>query len=154
MAKKNITEVLKNNVQALQLSINWLVRSYNKCLLIGIKTVYSEDEFDSFENLISRYARSSDLLIHKVLRSLDAVEFLDSGSLIDVLNRAEQRGIIDSVLELRSIKDIRNEIAHEYKDAELTELFAAVFKETPRLFEITRRVTEYSNKYIAEKAEK
>jgi uncharacterized protein YutE (UPF0331/DUF86 family) len=145
---KNVLEVLKNNVQALKSSINWLERSYNKCLLIGIKIAYSEEEFDSFENLTSRYARSSDLLIHKVLRSLDAVEFLDSGSLIDVLNRAEQRGIIDSVLELRSIKDIRNEIAHAYKETELTELFAAVFKGTPRLFEITKRIIEYSDKYI------
>jgi hypothetical protein len=151
---KNVLDVLKNNVQALKSSINWLLRSYNKCLLIGIKIDYSEEEFDIFENLTSRYARSSDLLIHKVLRSLDAVEFFDSGSLIDVLNRAEQRGVIDSVLELRSIKDIRNEIAHEYKETELTELFAAVFKETPRLFEITRRIIEYSDKYIAKKAEK
>jgi uncharacterized protein with HEPN domain len=71
-----------------------------------------------------------------------------------VINRAEQRGVIDSVLELRSIKDIRNEIAHEYKETELTELFAAVFKETPHLFEITRRIIEYSDKYIAEKVEK
>jgi hypothetical protein len=150
---KNVSEVLKNNVQALKSSINWLERSYNKCLLIGIKITYSEEEFDSFENLTSRYARVSDLLIHKVLRSLDAVEFLDSGSLIDVLNRAEQRGVIDSVLELRGIKDIRNEIAHEYKETELTELFAAVFKETPRLFEITKRIIEYSDKYIKEKTE-
>jgi hypothetical protein len=112
---KNVLAVLTNNVQALKSSVNWLLRSYNKCLLIGIKRAYSEEEFDSFENLTSRYARSSDLLIHKVLRSLDTAEFLDSGSLIDVINRAEQRGLIDSVLELRSIKDIRNEIAHEYK---------------------------------------
>jgi hypothetical protein len=148
---KNVLEVLKNNVQALQSSIDWLQRSYNKCLPIGIKTVYTDDEFDSFENLTSRYARSSDLLIHKVLRSIDAVEFLNSGSLIDVLNRAEQRGIIDSVLELRSIKDIRNEIAHEYKETELTELFAAVFNETPHLFEITKRIIEYCDKYTNEK---
>jgi hypothetical protein len=145
---KNVLDVLKNNVQSLKSSINWLLRSYNKCLIIGIKAAYSEEEFDIFENLTSRYARSSDLLIHKVLRSLDAVEFLDSGSLIDVLNRAEKRGIIDSVLELRSIKDIRNEIAHEYKETELTELFVAVFKQTPRLFEITRRIIEYSDRYI------
>jgi hypothetical protein len=36
---------------------------------------------------------------------------------------------------------------------ELTELFAAVFKETPRLFEITKRIIEYSDKYITEKTE-
>jgi hypothetical protein len=144
---KNVLDVLNNNVQALQASINWLLRSYNQCSRIGMKTAYSEEEFDSFENLTSRYARASDLLIHKVLRSLDAVEFLDSGSLIDVLNRAEQRGVIDSVLELRSIKDIRNEIAHEYKETERGELFAAVLNEIPRLFEIARRVIAYSDKY-------
>jgi hypothetical protein len=52
---------------------------------------------------------------------------------------------------LRSIKDIRYEIAHEYKESELTELFAAVFKETPRLLEITRRIIAYSDKYIGER---
>ncbi|GHV56119.1 hypothetical protein AGMMS49579_20310 [Spirochaetia bacterium] len=34
------------------------------------------------------------MLVNKILRSLDAVELVDSGSVIDAANHAEKRGII------------------------------------------------------------
>jgi predicted nucleotidyltransferase len=142
-------EVLKNNISRLESSRTWLHRSYECCKLIGIKLDYTEAEFDSFENLTSRYARTTDLLIHKVLRSIDMVEFMDSGSVIDTVNRAEKRGIIDSIGELRTLKDVRNEIAHEYETDDLQRLFSMVLDMTPQLFGIISRTISYSQRYMA-----
>jgi uncharacterized protein YutE (UPF0331/DUF86 family) len=142
-----VLDTLKINLGDLELSLKWLRRSYDRCAGIGIKTNYTEDEYDYFENLTSRYARTVDLLINKTLRSIDTVEFLESGSIIDAVNRAEKRGIIDSVSDLRDLKDLRNEIAHEYGAGNLLELFSKVLAAVPHIFEVTGRVLNYCEQY-------
>ncbi|GHT09995.1 hypothetical protein FACS1894170_01440 [Planctomycetales bacterium] len=140
-------EVLRTNLGGFSASIVWLRRSYKRCADIGIKTDYTDVEFDHFENLTSRYARTTDLLVNKVLRSIDAVEFFTGGTLIDVVNRTVQRGIIDSVSEIRTIKDLRNEIAHEYEISDLRELFGAVLQAVPKLLAVSERTIAYCAKY-------
>ncbi|GHV90885.1 hypothetical protein AGMMS50268_13880 [Spirochaetia bacterium] len=140
-------EILKFNLEHLAASLNWLRRSFDICVKIGLKAEYQEDEFDQFENLTSRYARTTDLLINKVLRSIDAVELVDSGSVIDAANHAEKRGIVDSVSQLRDLKDLRNEIAHEYETEDLSKLFALVLDTVPRLFVLADRTVNYCGKY-------
>jgi hypothetical protein len=143
-------EVLQVNLDNLSSSLVWLRRSYGRCSLIGIKNEYTEDEFDQFEILTSRYARTTDLIVNKVLRSIDTVEFIAGGTIIDAINRAEKNGIVDSVSELRDIKDLRNEIAHEYETKDLSQLFAAVLAAVPRIYEIADRIIQYCAKYRPE----
>jgi hypothetical protein len=144
-------EVLQTNINSFSASLVWLRRSYECCVGIGIKVNYTEIEFDYFENLISRYARTTDSLVNKVLRSIDTVEFVTSGSLIDVVNRAEQRKIINSASEIRTLKDLRNEIAYEYETDNLRELFDAVLQNTPQLLAISEQVIDYCKKYKTQK---
>jgi len=66
--------VLHENLANLEKSIFWLNRSFASCSSIGVKQEYSEEEFDHFENLTSRYARTTDMLIGKILRSIDTAE--------------------------------------------------------------------------------
>lgn len=139
--------VLRENLEGLKRSLEWLKRSNDRCLGIGVKRAYSPDEFDQFENLTSRYARTTDLIISKILRSIDAVEFLEPGSVIDAANRAEKRGIVESVTRLRELKDLRNEIAHEYTTDDLSGLFSAVLKAVPDLFDTAERILGYCEKY-------
>jgi hypothetical protein len=140
-------DVLKRNLDSLSLSIEWLRRSYDMCKSIGIKDVYTTDEFDHFENLTSRYARTTDLLVGKVFRSIDRVELMSSGSIIDAVNGAEKRGIVDSVSDLRGLKDLRNEIAHEYETEDIAALFSLVLESASRLFEIAEKTVKYCGKY-------
>lgn len=143
-------EVLRSNLTQLKSSERWLRRSFIQCSAIGIKDSYSEDEFDAFETLTARYARTVDLIVGRVLRSLDAVEFLEPGSIIDAANRAEKRGIIESVSYLRDIKDLRNEIAHEYQIDYLKSLFATVLEYIPGVFTLSGKIFEYSKRYSTE----
>jgi len=144
-----VIEVLKKNLGNLSASLGWLKRSYDRCLRIGIKTEYSEAEFDDFENLTSRYARTTDLIVNKTLRSLDSAELLDSGSIIDSANRAEKRGIVDSVEQLRNLKELRNEIAHEYETDDLRSIFGAVLEAVPKLFSTADKIAAYCERFRA-----
>jgi uncharacterized protein YutE (UPF0331/DUF86 family) len=142
--------ILRENIKALNLSADWVRHSYEQTNAIEKKMEYSTEEFDKLENLTSRYARTTDMLVNKVFRSIDTVESEDIGTIIDIMNRAEKRGIVSSASILHTIKDLRNNIVHEYKIAEITKFFTDVQKYTPLLLEIIQKVNVYCTRYLGE----
>lgn len=138
---------LQETLAQLDDALHWLHRSYGQCGQIGLKAQYSEPEFDKFEALTSRFARVSDILVQKVYRSIDVVEFESGGTMIDVVNRAEKRGLVDSVDDVRVIRDLRNSIAHEYLKESLVEIFQDTLKLTPKLITLVERARVYCRRY-------
>ena len=136
-------QILIENLESLEKSLNWLKRSYEKSIKVNFKSALSEEEFDIMENLTSRYSRAVDLIISKIFRSIDAVELEDAGTLIDVVNRAEKRGLIDSSKRLRELKDLRNEIVHEYETDDLLDTFESVRNNIPEILSIAQNIKDY-----------
>lgn len=87
-------QLLEIEMDFLENSNNMLSYSYNICSNIGLKEKYSLEELDKFEALTSRFARTSDILIQKVLRLIDIIELEIPGTVIDRINRAEKRELI------------------------------------------------------------
>ncbi|AMK78692.1 MULTISPECIES: hypothetical protein [Methylomonas] len=139
--------ILLKNIQALENQFSWLERSYLICQYIPSGGKYSPEEMDALETLCSRSARSIDYLIRKVFRSIDDVEFENQGTLIDVVNNAEKRGLIESTDKLREIKELWNDIVHEYVLEEAKSLFADVIKATRSVLEIMQNTITYCSKY-------
>jgi uncharacterized protein YutE (UPF0331/DUF86 family) len=144
----DIHAVLLENLEGMRKSVLWLKRSYAKCTRIGVKDQYTEDEFDDFENLASRYARMLDVILNKVFRSIDAIELEDGGTLLDVVNRAEKRGIVDSAERVRDLKDLRNDIVHEYETDDLRSLFRQTLDATPELFDLAEKIDQYCERFV------
>jgi uncharacterized protein YutE (UPF0331/DUF86 family) len=140
---REVLELLAANLTSMDRSIAWLKRSYANCTRIGVKANYSEDEFDNFENLVGRYARTIDVIVSKVFRSIDAVELEDGGTMIDIVNRAEKRGLVRSADRVRDLKDLRNDIVHEYETDDLRSLFKQTLDAVPELFSIAEKTREY-----------
>lgn len=141
---------LKEKINTLILSVGWLKHSYEQCAIIGIKHGYTIEEVDAFENLTSRYVRTTDMLTAQVLRALDAVELVTHGTILDIINRAEKRGLVPAASILRNLKDLRNEIAHEYQIEKIEMFFEQVLNSTPVLLEIIEKTVEYSKQYTIE----
>lgn len=104
---------------------------------------WSPEGLEKVEALTSRFARVVDLLIHRVLRSIDYYELQEPGTLLDVANRAERRGLIDSVDWLREVKDARNRIAHDYTGERLPELLRFCQDEMSELLLTCERTIEH-----------
>lgn len=83
----------------------------------------TEDQLERVEAFTGRFARAVDLLVNKVLRALDRMELKSEGTLLDVVNRAKKRGLVDRSMDLREMKDVRNIIAHDYAGAKAAEIF-------------------------------
>jgi len=141
-------EVLRENIKNLNLSAGWISRSYEQTKGINTKSKYDPDEFDKLEVLASRYARTTDMLVNNVLRSIDTFESEDIGTIIDIMNRAEKRGIVESAELLHTIKDLRNNIVHEYQIDEIAKFFGDIVKFSPVLLEIIKKVNVYCEKYL------
>ncbi len=128
--------------ESCQQAAAWLRRSYGKSPKPPYEEV-SEDDWDQLEALSGRFARLTDLIVHKLLRALDRYEFEETGSLLDAANRAVKRGLIQSTSELRDFKDIRNEIVHEYAIDDLAGLYADIYHATLGLLALVDRIGEY-----------
>jgi uncharacterized protein YutE (UPF0331/DUF86 family) len=109
----------------------------------------TEPQLESAEAFTGRFARAVDLLVNKVLRSLDRLELRTEGTLLDVVNRAEQRGFVNQAAELREMKDVRNMIAHDYAGAKAAEIFAYCRQQKPALDAICARVEAHARRMLS-----
>jgi hypothetical protein len=116
---------LLSTLEACHQSEFWLKRSLDKSPPPPYEDA-TPDDWDALEALASRFGRMCDLIINKLFRALDRFELEETGSLMDAANRAVQRGIIDSVEQLRDLKDIRNEIVHEYAVEDLPAILGRI----------------------------
>jgi hypothetical protein len=137
---------LADIIEKLQEATRHLKISLKLCEEIGLNAK-TENALIQFEALTSRFARVTDILIHKVYRSIDVVEFVEGGTLIDVMNRADKRKLIDSIQEMRILKDLRNEIAHEYIPTRIQLIHQEVLELAPRLLELAQRAIKYIIRY-------
>ena len=133
----------EKNLELLKKQIRWLEISIVDIVDAGIKDDFSIEEFGRFEIACSRFSRSINFLIRKVFRSIDDYEFVNQGSLVDVVNNAHKRALFDDIEELRLMKDLRNMIVHEYIEDELIQVFKDVYKFAPKLLTIMKRTAGY-----------
>jgi uncharacterized protein YutE (UPF0331/DUF86 family) len=109
----------------------------------------TEKQLESAEAFTGRFARSVDLLVNKVLRSLDRLELNPEGTLLDIIHRAEKRGLVGRAEELREMKDVRNMIAHDYAGARAAEIFAYCREQKPVFDGICDRVATQAEQILS-----
>lgn len=148
--KQKLLLLLKNELGLFSRAMAVLRDSYEQCSRIGIKDDFSRNELVEFDALTSRFAPAADIFTQKILVVLDMIELQDSGTMLDRLNRAAKRGIGSSDDILREIRDVRNDIVHEYVSEDLHALFQRVLKLTPSLLEIEKSLEQYCTKYLSE----
>jgi len=140
--KKQIDEEIAN----LDKSIIALSHSYDKCHKIGESKEYGLDEQESFEALTSRFARSSDILTQKVLKSLFILLHENIKTIIDSANLLEKLEIINNADDLLNIREIRNQIAHDYVTENINGFYLEVLNYVPLLKQIVDNVKIFYTK--------
>ncbi len=144
--KETHAAYLLESLAELEAAIGHLTYSAKTCdSIVFLDHSPTEDELINVEAFTSRFARVIDIMSKRVLRAIDQYEMLDPGTLLDVANRAEKRGLIDSTNWLRDIIDARNQIAHDYSGERLAEIFTYCRTELPNLLDTCSRIATYGN---------
>ena len=125
--KLNI-KLLTEEISLLEKAIQTLKLSVKKCSVIHQKNDYSFEDLESFDSLTSKFSRASDLYTHKIIRTIWILLHEPFVPFIDMLNQAEKLNIIYSADQLFEIRDLRNQITHEYLPDAITELVPDVLE--------------------------
>lgn len=130
-------------------ALEHLTFSYEKVLDLRSKEKWTETELESLEAFTSRFARMVDLLVHRLLRSIDRYELQEPGTLLDAANRAEAREFIPSVDWLRELKDTRNRIAHDYAGEDFRNIVVYCIHVMPEFTTCLDKVRRYVQKQVS-----
>lgn len=135
---EKLVQLLQAEWQLLNATVATLQQSVDKCKAIGIKEVYSFEEQESFDSLASKFSRSSDLFTQKVIRTVWMLLHEGFVPFIDMMNTAEKLGVIKNANQMIGIRDMRNQIAHEYIPEVLFDLL-------PEIMEMVRQLIDNIN---------
>ena len=144
MKKTSIEELLKKNIKLINDSLINFKLSIEKCKKIDLSKELTFEEQESFDSLTSKFARISDIYTQKILKSICIVYRENCKTFIDRCNFAEKIGIISDVQLLFDIRDLRNEISHEYID----DLILEIYQNTLDLSDILISIIEDTNSHI------
>lgn len=128
-------QLLLEELELLERAMETLKLSVTKCKGIVLQKEYSFEEMESFDSLTSKFGRTSDLYTQKVLRTIWILLHEPFVPFIDLLNKSEKIRIIKSADQLLEIRDLRNQITHEYIPEAITELVPDVIDFSTSLLE-------------------
>jgi hypothetical protein len=132
---QTITDLLQSEWELLQAAVGTLQLSIIKCQSIGVKESYTFEELESFDSLTSKFNRTSDIFTQKVLRSVWMLLHESFVPFIDMMNKSEKMLILRSADKMIEIRDLRNQIAHEYIPDAIRDLIPEVIELTSLLIE-------------------
>lgn len=136
--------LLRDELRGLEKAADHLRFSIDRTEGLLARRDWQPEELERLESLASRFARLSDLLMQRVMRLIDDLELVDSGTLLDRIDRAEKRGWVDDAGRLVRIRELRNLIAHEYAADKMAEIYSAVAALAPELVSVVPKVVTYA----------
>ena len=115
-------EILANHLNDGDKAAKHLVYSLDKSISLVNKSHYSESELETLEALTARFERLTDVIIYKLLRSIDYLDYDKSPTIRHVLVKAEKKGIVENQDLFLEIRELRNIIAHDYVGEKINEI--------------------------------
>lgn len=103
----------------------------------------TDDERETLEALTARYGRALDFLTQKLLRTIDRIELTDDGSVLDRVNRFKKRRVLRDDINYAQLKDLLNQIVHEYIIDETDRVVVEVLNFAPLIVEMFSKAEDY-----------
>lgn len=144
MNEQNLQALLAGELEDLARATSSLEKSLVKCSPLKPSPRQSFEEEESFDALTSKFARCSDTLTQKVLKTVVFLLREDAPTFIDRMNLCEKLGAIPSAKSLIEIRDLRNTIAHEYAVDDLMDLYAETLSLSPELLEAAKAAEAFA----------
>lgn len=138
MSEEQLRNLLRRELESLARAAASLQKSMAKCSQLTPSPRQSFEEEESFDALTSKFARCSDILTQRILKTVVFILREEAPTFVDRMNLCEKLGAIPSAKSLIEIRDLRNTIAHEYAVDDLLELYADTLKLCPQLIDASK----------------
>ena len=109
---------------------------------------FSLQQQDVFEAFASRLSRTADILVQKVLKTIQLYESEPVNTIRDMLLQAEKKNLIDSAEIMFELRLFRNGIAYDYLPKSQISIIEACIYFTPFLINNVDRTLVYCKKYF------
>lgn len=136
-----MTSPLKKSTEELfKKSLKHLEYSFKKIKTLPDLTDDSpEEHLEAWESFASRFARSSDLFLSKLVR----LYLLEKdpgyrGSVMDMIHDAEKFGLIENANTWKRIRELRNIAVHEYSTNDLLNFYAELQNLCPHILRLSQ----------------
>ena len=110
----------------------------------------NEEEIAYFDQSIYRFTKLQDAIGQKLFKAVLVIldEDIANKAAIDIFNRLEQLEIIENYENWKELRDLRNELAHEYEEAEneTTEKLNTLFEKKSDLEKYLNDIRNYLSK--------
>ena len=146
-----LLELIKEQLMLLEQSKISLQYSFNeskKLLDINAHHEFSLQQQDVFEAFASRLARTADILVQKVLKTIQLYESEPVNTIRDMLLQAEKKNLVEDAEIMFELRLFRNEIAHDYLPKSQIAIIEACIYFTPFLINNVERTLVYCKKYF------
>lgn len=140
MNKSSLLEIYKADTSD---ALKTLIHSWEKLKSKNLPEMSPKnlDDFEPWEALASRFARTTDLFLSKYIRIL--VLQADPGfrgEMRDFLDKAEKSNSISDADRWMSIRELRNKIAHEYTKQDIIKTLNDIVRFTPFVIDELKRL--------------
>ena len=146
-----LLQIIKEQLMLLEQSKISLQYSFNeskKLIDNNLHEQFSLAQQDVFEAFASRLARTADILVQKVLKTIQLYESEPLNTIRDMLLQAEKKNLIEGAEIMFELRLFRNEIAHDYLPKSQIAIIKACIYFTPFLINNVDKTLVYCKKYF------
>lgn len=103
-----------------------------------------DTELELVDALIFRFSKLQNMLGAKIFRGLVVLELDEAGSMLDTINKMEQKHIVD-MDEWLALRESRNSIVHDYilESGNVIKTLNLVYERVPILLDLVLKVREH-----------
>ena len=148
---KKLLQIIEEQMKLLEQSKISLQYSFNaskKLIDNNLHEQFSLAQQDVFEAFASRLARTADILVQKVLKTIQLYESEPVNTVRDMLLQAEKKNLIEDAEKMFELRLFRNEIAHDYLPKSQIAIIEACIYFTPFLITNVDKTLIYCKKYF------
>lgn len=131
-----------------KISLQYSYNESNKLIENNQNNEFSLQQQDVFEAFASRLARTADILVQKVLRTVQLYENEPVYTIRDMLLQAEKKNLIEQAEIMFELRVFRNEIAHDYLPKSQIAIIEACIHYTPFLLANVDKALIYCKRYL------
>ena len=146
-----LLQIIDEQLRLLEQSKISLQYSFNESKKLIENSMHDEfnlQQQDVFEAFASRLARTADILVQKVLKTIQLYESEPVNTIRDMLLQAEKKNLIENAEIMFELRLFRNEIAHDYLPKSQKAIIEACIYFTPFLINNVDRTLIYCKKYF------